>query len=538
MSRTFFTLGASLSLAITAAVALSFILPAGAALIPLFAHQGMPLTFDHLRALVSALMFTATQALLSSLVAILVGIPAAFLVARREFPLRRLLLSLSGIPLCVPPVIVAFAFVLFYGRQGYLNTVLQALTGAVDPPITFLYSLWGVVLAHGLYNFPVVLRAVSQIWERTDPCTEEAAALLGAGRLRILRTVVFPQLAGAVFSSGALVFLYCFFSFVIVLLFGGIGGTSLEVELFQAARSDLNFRYAALVALTETLAGLGIVLAYVRIEGQLSSRSSRAPQLRPRHRLHGTGELCLSIAYLLSIAVFFLGPLVSVVCRSLSIVPSGTISLSLLRAPWQTLFSRPSFFRSLGTTVWVSSCAAFLSTIAALALTLLVGRSRSAVTRVLPLAPLAVSSVMLGFGWIVLAPRMGVYTLVLAQASLSLPFAWTQIRASFDRIPVALDEGAALLSTSSLDRQFRVRLPLVARGIQSAFALSFAIACGDATLPLVLSLDRFENLSLLVYRLAGSYRFAEASAAAVFLALLSSLVFFLQDGQSKVEDAR
>jgi len=133
---------------------------------------------------------------------------------------------------------------------------------------------------------------------------------------------------------------------------------------------------------------------------------------------------------------------------------------------------------------------------------------------------------------------MGVCTLVLAQASLSLPFAWTQIRASFDRIPVALDEGAALLSTSSLDRQFRVRLPLVARGIQSAYALSFAIACGDATLPLVLSLDRFENLSLLVYRLAGSYRFAEASAAAVFLALLSSLVFFLQDGQSKVEDAR
>ena len=59
----------------------------------------------------------------------------------------------------------------------------------------------------------------------------------------------------------------------------------------------------------------------------------------------------------------------------------------------------------------------------------------------------------------------------------------------------------------------------------------FAISAGDASLPMILNLPRFQNLAVLLFDYAGSYRFTESSAVAVVLTLITSCVFFLQDKQ-------
>ena len=155
----------------------------------------------------------------------------------------------------------------------------------------------------------------------------------------------------------------------------------------------------------------------------------------------------------------------------------------------------------------------------------------------LPLMPLAVSSVILGFGWSLAAPRGNRAALVLAEAAIAWPFAWAQLSSALDRIPESIEPelAASSLSPNRLDRAFRVLVPLSGRGILSGAGFVFAISAGDATLPLVLSLRNFENLPLLLFRLAGSYRFSEACACAVLLALLSGFAFFLQDAASRGE---
>jgi len=150
--------------------------------------------------------------------------------------------------------------------------------------------------------------------------------------------------------------------------------------------------------------------------------------------------------------------------------------------------------------------------------------------RIIPLSPLAVSSVMLGFGWTLLVPRGSIPVLILAQSAMAWPFAWTQIQSSLDRIPRPIHDAAALLSPGRLDSPFRVLIPLSAGGILSGAGFVFAISAGDASLPLVLSLPGFENLPLMLYRLVGSYRFSEACVCAVVLAALCGFVFFMQDG--------
>jgi len=547
----FMTAAASVAAAILAAVFLAFAVPALAAMIPPFAAGLSPTDSQAFGRLLSALRFTLTEALLSALVAVAIGLPSAFLVARRRFPGRRFLLSLSGVPLCVPPVIIALAFVLFYGRQGYLNTALMSLFGLSEPPVTFLYSLTGVVIAHGFYNFPVVLRTVSQVWERLPEAEEESARLLGAGRVRLFRTVILPRLAGPILASAVLVFLYCFFSFIIVLLFGGIGGTTLEVELYRAARSSLDFRMAGVISIIETCAALGIVFLYVNLQKRLSAGTAGLQAGRRRLPVRGGFEVAAVIAYLSFIAVFFIGPLVSIVVRSF--ISSGGIYSDSLRFSldaWTDFFRRKNVLTALGNTVLVGASVAVLSTSAALCFALMRTRSERRVSyahhasralgvsripvanlffRMLPLTPLAVSSIMLGFGWTMLVPRGNVAVLILAQTALAWPFAWTQIQTALDRIPGGLHDAAAMLSPGRLDVSFRVLIPLALPGILSGAGFVFAISAGDASLPLVLSLRGFENLSLMLFRLAGSYRFSEACVSAVVLTALCGIVFFLQD---------
>ena len=192
------------------AALLSFFIPAGAAL---FAASGSDspaggapgVGFSRL---VSALGFTLLQALLSSLTAMALGVPAAFLTARREFPGRRLLLSLSGILVFLRS---SSLWPLFFTAAGYLNTALCGFS-AGRPPVT-LYSLSGVVLTHG----SIISVCSAPFRGRAPPASEEEAAVLGA--TRIFRTV-FSAFGGSRASSSVLVFLL-FFSFVIVLLFGG-----------------------------------------------------------------------------------------------------------------------------------------------------------------------------------------------------------------------------------------------------------------------------------------------------------------------------
>ena len=111
---------------------------------------------------ISSFSFGLSQAGASTLLALALGFPGAYLMALKRFPGKRFLGALSSVPFCVPPLIVALAFVLYYGRNGWLNTVLMQVFHLETPPITFLYSFSGIVLTHGFYNFPLVSRMVGE----------------------------------------------------------------------------------------------------------------------------------------------------------------------------------------------------------------------------------------------------------------------------------------------------------------------------------------------------------------------------------------
>ena len=491
---------------------------------------------------------TLTLALLSTLLSLAVGISLSFFVATRTFPGRRFLLSLSAIPLCLPPLLVALGYVMFWGMQGVMNRLVMSLAGDSIATSSFLYSPLGIVLAQGFYNFPLVMKTCADAWSQLPSNQHDAALLLGASPWRVFRTITLVQLLPAIATSAMVVFLYCFFSFVIVLVFGGVGTTVLEVEIYQAARSSLNFPLVAALALVETILALAVVALYGLVEGRGHENRGLAWDSAGlgRKKVKSWKEVLLLGLLLALVLLFFLLPLVQLVLSAFSVKASSSFAGRFTLQYIQNLFSRPSFYLALKNTLLTATLSSLLAVAGALFYSLLLrewSRRRAGklagggkplfLGRVLPLLPMAVSSVVLAIGatslTIKLLPglRGSPWMLVLLQAALYWPFAFRQISGALDKVPSSLDDAALMLADFPLDGVFRVYLPLCRKNILAALGFCFALGCGDTTLPLVLAIPRFETLALYTYNLAGSYRFGEACCSGLVLAALTMPIFLV-----------
>jgi len=147
----------------------------------------------------------ATQALQLSLwtstvatgIALFVGVPLAWLLARGHFPGQRLLRALVTLPLVLPPVVGGVALLLAFGRQGFIGRFLDAWFGLTVP-----FSPLAVVMAETFVAMPFLIITVEGALRSADRGYEQAAATLGASRMTVFRRVTIP-LIGPSLAAGA-----------------------------------------------------------------------------------------------------------------------------------------------------------------------------------------------------------------------------------------------------------------------------------------------------------------------------------------------
>ena len=532
LSKAFRRIAAAGSVTILVLLCAFFLLALGAALTPLAAAQSTS-PFSPV-SLVRPAWYTIKIAAVSTGIAVAFGLAAAFFTANRTFPGRRFLLALSAVPLSVPTLLIALGFVSVCGMHGSANRLFAAAARAAgadvqNVPLSFLYSFWGIVIVQGFYNFPLVMRLCSDVWQPLRPDEADAARLLGASEWKVFRSVTLYQLAPAIASSAMLVFLYCFFRFNIVLLFGSAGGTTLEVAVYRSVRSSLDLKQGAAFALCETLLAFLFVSLYSRFElsGRRSSGITGKSETAPLRPLKADTEAVFFAAVFIPVVLFFLWPFFSVLGGAFKYKNAFSFGT------FGVLFSRPSFWLSLRNTLIASSATAAVSVAGACAASFFIHAIDPFKTkigfRLVPILPMAVSSVVLGFGIIVLVRRGSPLLLIGAQSALLWPLAFRYISSALNRIPLSMLNAARLLSADPLDCIFRIQLPLMRRALISTFGFCFAAASAEASLPLMLSVPHFETLALFTYRLAGAYRFNEACAAGSILGILASGFFILGD---------
>jgi len=147
----------------------------------------------------TALRLSLQTATIATLVCVVAGVPLAWLLARVEFPGRRVVRALVTVPLVLPPVVGGVALLLVFGRRGLLGEWLDRTFG-----ITLPFTTTGVVFAEAFVAMPFLIIAVEGALRGADARYEEAAATLGAGRWTTFTHITLPLVAPGIAAGAVL----------------------------------------------------------------------------------------------------------------------------------------------------------------------------------------------------------------------------------------------------------------------------------------------------------------------------------------------
>jgi len=212
----------------------------------------------------SVLMVTVEVVFAVVFLALLIGVPAAYTLARREFPGKKLLMLLFLLPLMVPPIT--------YGIP--LATVLYKAQLAG--------TIYGVILANLIPAAPFVILVMTPFIEQIDPNLESAARVFGASTGRMFWHVLVPLLGPGILAASLLVLVRTIALFELTFLTAGPDSQTLVVALYYSVfaagvRASQSVDAMAMVYMMVTLAWLLIALRFVN-PTQLVSRVKEHPQ--------------------------------------------------------------------------------------------------------------------------------------------------------------------------------------------------------------------------------------------------------------------
>jgi putative spermidine/putrescine transport system permease protein len=193
--------------------------------------------------LVASLMRSVNIALASSVVAVAVGLAAAFAIERHPFRGRDFVETLFTGPQMVPQIILVLGLLIFYHSLGFSGTLV------------------GLLLSHVIIALPFAFRTLLVSVATLDRRLEWSAAILGAGRAQILWRVVFPQMKTGMIAALIFSFMLSFTNFTMALFLAGVGRTTLPVEMFN--RLYVAGMTPAIPAMSFLLGLLGVVIFVV-----------------------------------------------------------------------------------------------------------------------------------------------------------------------------------------------------------------------------------------------------------------------------------
>ena len=204
-----------------------------------------------------ALRLSLVASLAATAISFVLGLPLAWILARTDFPGRRLVRGVVMLPLVLPPVVGGAALLFALGRRGLIGGPLAEATGLVLP-----FSIWGVILATTFVAMPFLVITVEGALRNLDGRHEGAAATLGAGRWTVLRRVTLPMIAPSLVSGLLLTWARAFGEFGATVTFAGNlqGRTqTMPLAVFVALESDRDTAVA--ISLVMVLVSLGVLVA-------------------------------------------------------------------------------------------------------------------------------------------------------------------------------------------------------------------------------------------------------------------------------------
>lgn len=217
-------------------------------------------------AIPDAIWLSLVSTVLSMIVTLLFGTPLAYLLARRRFPLKRLISVLVELPIVLPPAVAGLALLITFGRRGVLGPLLQ------DAGIQVVFTSTAVIIAQTFVAMPFYVRAAQVGFRQVEPEVEQAALVDGAGGWTRFLFVTLPLARRALITGALLSWARALGEFGATILFAGsLQGRTQTMPLLIYSTFERNIEAAIWTALV--LVGLAVAVLAVTM---LLSREDHA----------------------------------------------------------------------------------------------------------------------------------------------------------------------------------------------------------------------------------------------------------------------
>ena len=447
--------------------------------------------------------FTLWQATASTILTILVAAPLTWAVSVYEFKGRRLATAFVTVPFVLPTVVVGTAFL----ALGVSDSVLAILA------------------AHVFFNIAVVVRTVSTLWSRIDPSLQEAARVLGAREWDVFRRITLPLLRPAIAAAAAIVFLFTFTSFGVILILGGFRLATLEVEIYRQSVVLFDLPLAAALAVIQ-LVGVSTALVLYSRDQERTSFAWALDSASNRHRPRGSRRWLVYGVTITTLGLVAI-PLLVLVSRSLR----GDFYRALLETDPVVGTPVEAIRNSLAFALVAMTLAMIVGLLAAILIAAKRTRLSGWFDSVLML-PLGTSAVTIGFGFIVALDwpfdlRATLLLIPIAHALVAVPFVVRSTVPTLRAIPQDLRDAAATLGARPLRVWRHVDLPIVSKAALVGAAFAFVISLGEFGATSFIARPTTTTIPTMIFRLLsrpGETSFGTAMALAVVLAIITTIV--------------
>ena len=475
--------------------------------------------------------WTFQQAIYTTIIAIFLGLGGSYILNRYNIPGKSIIKNFLTVPFLLPSIAVLIGFLAIYD-------------------LNFIFSYQGIILANLFYNLPLMIRLTEFGWQSLNPEYDLIAKSLGVSKIRYFRKVQLPHLLPTLLTASLLTFIYCFNSFAIVLVLGGVQYQTLEVRIYSLVNTTLNYNQASALAIIQLVINILIIVIYLRLsskyQSQLQSFAFDRSLLKKKRKIAWKEKLFASIVILFYTVVIFIIcilPMLGVFYKSLISNYNNTISLK----NFNNLFNgQINKYLGLSTQAMITNSIvyAILVFIAAILLSLLlnfglnykISNSKKNhevyynIISMVVILPLMVSAITLIYSIFSLYNNTVLFdnvslVIVIAQTLIAFPFAYRIISTSRSNLSTELLQVGQSVGLSRMNVFFKIELPILIPSIIVAGLFSFAISLGEFASTNFVSRGSTATIPIGIYRLISTRHIPEASAFSSILIIITLIMF-------------
>jgi iron(III) transport system permease protein len=459
---------------------------------------------------------TLVITVLSTLSATFVGFTFAFVVTRCDIPGRKFFRAMGMLPLFAPPFMVAFAYILMFGRQGLVSNHLLGLQ--LD-----IFGWHGLWLSQTIAFFPLSMMIIKGVLEGIHPSAEQAALTLGASEWAALRSVMLPLARPGIIGAMLVVAITVLADFGnAVVIAGNYPLLATEAWFMMEGLADLKGAAVVVaVLLVPTIALFLISRYYVsrRTYTTVTGRGSAMDQIKTPVLVKWGAIFICGVVSVFVLLVYF-----GIVLAGLTEVWGSDWSLTM-RHWTEALTHADALWASIQISVMAGAVTAVLGQIAAFL------HSRSLPFRhlldFLAVLPGALPGVFIGVGFVLAfnAPPFeltgSIWIIVLALGFWHLPQAYQATSASLSQIHRSIEDAARDLGASELRLVKDIYAPLLSRSMVASFLQSFVRSVSNISVIVFIVAPGNVVVTFVILQMIGGANWSGAAALTTFLLVIT-----------------